>query len=76
MVVLIDLEWSIMIDERVWQPFFENVPDNVSFIFKWHPNAVLSTYEKARDAIQKISPETRCSIRIMHTIFWPLPTIA
>lgn len=58
-VVLIDLEWSIMIDERVWQPFFENVPDNVSFIFKWHPNAVLSTYEKARDAIQKISPETK-----------------
>lgn len=58
LLVLVDLEWSIMIDARVWQPFFENLPSDVFVIFKWHPNAVLSTYEKARDAIKSISPET------------------
>ncbi|MEW6417019.1 MAG: glycosyltransferase [Nitrospirota bacterium] len=57
-VVLLDLEWAAVIDKRVWFEFFKGTNNEIIFIFKWHPNALLGTYQKAEGIIKDLSPES------------------
>ncbi len=66
-LVLADLEWGAIIDERVWAEFMGNFPEDAHLVFKWHPNVKRSTMLDIKKIIEAIAP--RATFLYMHNAY-------
>lgn len=66
-LVLTDLEWGAIIDERIWREFMGNFPADAHLVFKWHPNVKRSTMLGIQKTIETLAPQV--TILYMHDAY-------